>query len=169
MILAAEVNELWKWPNFAILAALLGYLIKKNGAPLLAARSKQITDSLKAGEKAKADADARAAAVQAKLDTLDKEIATLRAAARADLEREAERIRKEAATELTRIEQHTATEMTAIGKYARLELRQYAAALAMDLAEQKVRAQMSPDAQATLLSNFTGDLSGYAAGSGRSN
>jgi F0F1-type ATP synthase membrane subunit b/b' len=168
VILQAEVNELWKWPNFVILAALLGYLIRKHGAPLLEGRSQQIRQGLEAGEKAKADAEARGAVVQAKIANLDREIAQLRTAAHADLEREAARIRREAETEIGRIEQHTALEIVAIGKQARLELRHYAAKQAMDLAELKIRGRMSPEVQATLLSNFAGEMASYAAGSGAS-
>lgn len=166
MMLAEEVNPLWKWPNFLLLAGFLGYLIRKHGGPLLAARSEKIRQSLEAGEKAKADADARAAAVQSKIANLDREIAEFRTSALADLEREAERIRQQAETELSRIGQHTAVEIVTYGKQARQELRQYVAKLAMDLAEQKLRARMSPDAQTTLLNNFTADLSTHAAGSG---
>jgi F-type H+-transporting ATPase subunit b len=168
MMLAEEVNPLWKWPNFLLLAGLLGYLIRKHGAPLLTARSEHIRQSLEAGEKAKADADARAAAVQAKIENLDHEIAEFRTSALADLEREAERIRHQTETELSRIEQHTAVEIVAYGKQTRLELRHYVAKLAMELAEQKIRARMSPDAQSTLVNNFAGDLSTHAAGSGGS-
>ena len=50
----------------------------------------------------------------------------------------------------------------------RLELRREAARLAMDLAEQKVRARMSPEAQSTLVNNFNGDLSKHAADFGPS-
>lgn len=168
MMLAEEVNELWKWPNFLLLAGLLGYLIKKHGGPLLAGRSEFIRQALEAGEKAKAEAEARAAAVQAKIANLDREIGELRANARADLEREAARIRHEAETEMSRIEQHAAAEIVAIGKQTRLELRQFAGKLAMDLAEQKIRGRMSPEAQSTLLSNFAGEMSGQATGSGGS-
>ena len=163
MILAAEVNELWKWPNFIMLAALLGYLIKKHGGPFLETRSQQIRESLEAGKKARAEAEALATTVQAKIANLDREIDELRASAKADLEREAARIRREAEAEMHRIEQHTAAEIVVIGKHARLELHHYAATLAMDLAEQKIRGRMSPDVQATLLDNFAGDISGFTA------
>lgn len=164
ILLAEEVNELWKWPNFVLLAGLLAYLIKKNGAPLLIERSKQIREGLEAGERAKADAEVRAAAVQSKIANLDREISEMKAAAKADLEREAARIRHDADAEMNRIEQHTASEIIAIGKQASLELRQYAAKLALDLAEQKIRSRMSGDVQATLVSNFVGDVAGYTAG-----
>jgi len=163
MILAAEVNELWKWPNFIMLAGLLGYLIKKHGGPFLESRSQKIREGLEAGKKAKADAEAVAAAVQAKIANLDREIADLRASAKADLEREADRLRREAETEMHRMEQHTAAEIVSIGKHARLELHHYAATLAMDLAEQKIRSRMTPDTESTLLENFAGDIEAHVA------
>jgi F-type H+-transporting ATPase subunit b len=168
IILAEEVNELWKWPNFVLLAALLGYLIRKQGGPLLAVRSQQIREGLEAGERAKAEAESRAAIVQAKIANLENEIAVLRAAAHADLEKESERIRRDVDSELHRIAQHTAMEIAAAGKQTKLELRQFAAKLALELAEKKVRGQMSPELQATLLNNFTADMSHREAGSGGS-
>jgi F-type H+-transporting ATPase subunit b len=158
VILAEEVNELWKWPNFLLLAVLLGYLIKKQGGPFLEERSRQIRESLDAGKKAKAEADALAASVEKKFATLDREISELRAASQADLERETQRIRRDAEAEIKRVEQQTAAEIESLGKRATIELKQFAASLAMDLAEQKIRSRMSPDVQATLLNNFAGDI-----------
>jgi F-type H+-transporting ATPase subunit b len=163
VILAEEVNEIWKWPNFLILAGLLGYLIRKHGAPLLQSRSEQIRQNMEAGKKAKVEAEAIAAGVQAKMANLERIISELREAAHADLEREAQRLRAEAESAMSRIEQHTDIEIGAIGKHAQLELRQYAAGLAMDLAEQKIRERMSPDVQANLLDNFAGDISSYGS------
>ena len=165
-MLAEEVNELWKWPNFLLLAGLLGYLIKKHGAPLLTGRSEQIRQNLEAGEKAKKEAEALAAGVQTKIANLDREIAQLRESAKADLESEAQRLRRDAETEMSRIEKHTESEIVSLGKNARLELRQYAAELAMDLAETKVRERMTPTVQSTLLDNFAGDMLSHTSGTG---
>lgn len=164
MMLAEEVNELWKWPNFLLLAGLLGYLIKKHGGPFLTARSEQIRQNLEAGEKAKKEAEALAAGVQAKIANLDREIAQLRESAKADLDREAQRLRHDAETEMSRIEKHTEAEIVSLGKNARMELRQYAAELALDLAETKVRERMTPTVQSTLLGNFAGDMAGKPSG-----
>jgi F0F1-type ATP synthase membrane subunit b/b' len=97
--------------------------------------------------------------VQAKLATLDREIASLKASAKTELERESERIRRDAEKELQRMDQHTTAELDALGKRATLELRQYAASLALDLAEQKVRARMTPAAQSGLIEGFASELS----------
>jgi F-type H+-transporting ATPase subunit b len=150
--------ELWKWANFAILAGILGYLISKNMGPLLATRSQQIQEGLAAGERAQADADARAAAVMAKLSGLDQAIAAMRSDARTEREREGSRLQRETASELARIQQNAAFEVESATKLARLSVQRAAARLAIELAEQKVRARMSSDVQSSLVQNFLGEL-----------
>ena len=172
-LLAAEPGgdsadlEVWKWVNFVILASLIGWLVMKQGGPALNARSNEITEGLAAGEKAKADADARAAEVKTKLDSLGSEIAAMQAGARDERSREADRIRSESQNEMARIRLQFEQEVESAGKLARLEVQRYAAKLAIDLAEQKVRARMSPDVQAALMQSFVDDFprAGSTAGS----
>ena len=152
------LSPIWTWINFIILVGVLGYLIAKNMGPMLAARTHKIQEGLAAGEKAKAEADARAAAVDVQLKNLGGEIEKLRASAASDREREASRIARDTETELARIETHASQEIESAGKAARLDVRRYAAKLAIELAEQKLRARMSPDVQASLVRNFIGDI-----------
>jgi len=162
---AAESSaEVWKWLNFAILAGVLGWLIAKNMGPVLVQRSAQIREGLAAGERAKAEAEAKAAAVQAKLAGLGQEVAQIQAEARADRDREATRITRETELEFERIQQQSAQEIESAAKLARLEVQRHAAKLAIELAEQKVRARMSPDTQSGLLHNFLASLGGRSAG-----
>jgi F-type H+-transporting ATPase subunit b len=169
-LLAAEEGQaengpapIWTWLNFIILVAGLGYLIAKNLGPFLASRTAQIQEALAAGERAKAQAEARAAAVQAQLANLGPEIEKFKADAAQDREREAARIQRDTETELARIEQHSAQEIESAAKLARLDVRRYAAKLAIELAEQKLRARMSPETQAGLVQSFlAGILDGRA-------
>jgi F-type H+-transporting ATPase subunit b len=147
-----------QWVNFAMLAAILGWLVAKHGGPLIAARSKQIQDGLRTGEKAKAEAEARAAEVAIRVANLGKEIETMRASARDEREREADRIRRESQAEIARIGHQAEMEIETAGKQARLEVQRFAARLAIDLAEQKVRARISPEIQSMLLDGFLRDL-----------
>jgi F-type H+-transporting ATPase subunit b len=149
---------LWEWLNFAILAILLGWIVVKQGGPALRGRSRQIQEGLAAGQKAKDDAEARAADVQARLTGLEREIASMRTNAAAEREREAERIHAETQNEIARIQRQCAQELESLGKLARLEVRRAAAKLAMELAEQKVRARMSPELQSELIEGFLEDL-----------
>ena len=155
--------EIWKWANFVILIGVLGYLISKNVGPMLIARSAEIREGLAAGERAKAEADAKSAAVDARLAGLEKTIAGMQAEAREEREREAGRIRQETQNELARLQRHSEMEIESAGKLARLEVQRHAAKLAIDLAEQKLRARMSPETEKTLLDRFVKDIASSGA------
>jgi F-type H+-transporting ATPase subunit b len=150
---------LWEIVNFVILAGLLGWLVVKQGGPALATRAKEIAEGLAAGELAKSEADARAAQVQARLANLGTEVAAIRASAKEEMEREADRIRRDAQAEIVRIRRQAELEIESAGKMAQREVRQAAARLAVELAERKVRARMSPEIQSALLQGFLTDLS----------
>lgn len=149
---------LWQVLNFFILTGLVGWLIAKYFSPFLASRSKTISEGLAAGTRAKAEADARAAEVQKKLNNLGQEIAALRSAAQEERAREADRIKRETQAEIVRIQYQANVEIESAGKQARLDVQRAAAALAIQLAEQKVKARMSPDVQSSLLQSFLKDL-----------
>ncbi|HEX4136629.1 MAG TPA: ATP synthase F0 subunit B [Bryobacteraceae bacterium] len=150
---------LFETVNFLILAGGLGWLIVKQGGPALASRSKEIAEGLASGELAKSEADARAAQVQARLANLDTEVSAIRTSAKEEREREADRIRRDAQADIIRIHHQAELEIESAGKMAQREVRQAAARLAVELAERKVRARMSPEMQSALLQGFLADLS----------
>jgi F0F1-type ATP synthase membrane subunit b/b' len=57
---------------------------------------------------------------------------------------------------------HAEQEIAAAGKTARVELKQYAAELAIGLAAQKLRARMTPDTQEGLVRGFVRDIDNLA-------
>jgi F-type H+-transporting ATPase subunit b len=162
---AQEPSPIWAWANFAMLAAGLGYLVVKKGGPWFAARSVTIRKGIAEAEEIRAEADARAADVDRRLAGLGAEIEALRGHARHEQAAEAERIRQQTAADLARIQEHAGREIDAAGKTARIELKRYAAQLAVDLAEQKIRRQMTPGIQSALVENFVRDLDHPASGS----
>ena len=52
--------EGWKWANFLLLAAGLGYLVGKNAGPFFASRSLQISKDMADADRLRQDAEARA-------------------------------------------------------------------------------------------------------------
>jgi F-type H+-transporting ATPase subunit b len=148
----------WKWANFLILAAGLGYLINKHAPPFFAQRSREIEESLVEAAKAKQDAEARAAAIDKRLSELDREIESLRQAAHAETAAESERLRGETERHLQRIQQLSAQEIELMISGARYELRKYAALLALDLAEQRIHSRLTKDVQEELMDGFLQDL-----------
>ena len=58
-------NEIWwKWANFAVLAAGLGYLVAKNAGPFFRSRSEEIQKGIKDAAQVRAEAEARASAIE---------------------------------------------------------------------------------------------------------
>jgi len=157
-------SPIWAWANFAILAGALGYLIVKKGGPWFQSRSLAIRKGIAEAEEIRRGAEASAAEVDRRLAGLQTEIDSLRTSAQREQSAEAERIRQQAAADLARIQGHAAREIESAGKTARLELKRYAAQLAVDLAEQKIRRQMTPEVQAALVERFGRDLDRSPAG-----
>ncbi len=150
---------LWKVLNFLILAGLIGWLIAKHGGPFISlARQDHLGKASRPASCAKADADARAAEVQKKLGNLEQEISALRTTAHEERARETDRILRETQAEIVRIQHQANVEIESAGKQARLDVQRSAATLAIQLAEKKVLARMSPDVQSSLLQSFLKDL-----------
>ncbi len=113
----------WKWANFLILAGGLGYLIRKNVPPLFEKQSSEIKSSLREAAKAKEQADAYAAGIEARLKNLQAEIESLRVGARSDMKAESERIRRETEHHLQRIREQAGQEIELLTRSATDELR----------------------------------------------
>jgi F-type H+-transporting ATPase subunit b len=155
---AEEVSPIWAWANFALLAGGLGYLVKKYGGPWFVSQSQAIRRGIAEAEEIRTEAEARAAEVDHKLAGLQTEIESLKADAHREQAAEAERLRQQTAADMVRIQEHAASEIEAAGKAARLQLKRYAAQLAIDLAERKIRGQMTPEVQTALVDSFARDL-----------
>jgi F-type H+-transporting ATPase subunit b len=155
----ADRHELeLKWANFLILAGALGYLIGKHAGPFFAARSASIRKDMVDSEQQRQEADAQAAEVDRRLANLEKEIAALRGDSQARAQAEIERMAQHTAAEIAKIQAHAEQEIASAGKAARMELKRYSAQLAVELAERKIRARMTPQTQDALVRGFVRDL-----------
>jgi F-type H+-transporting ATPase subunit b len=155
---AAEPSAIWKWINFAILAAGLGYLMAKTLPAFFRSRTISIQRGIAEAQQMRLDADRRAADMDARMNALGSEVEKFRLQAHAEMEQEGERIRRETAGQILRMEQQAEVEIDSAGKTARRELRAYAADLALDLAEQRIRARLDRETEAALVDNFVSDL-----------
>ncbi len=148
----------WKWANFLLLVACLGYIIGKHAGPFFAARSQSISKDISESEQIRRDAEARAADVDRRLANLGVDIAALRAESQRQAQSETERLAAHAAAEIAKIQAFATREIAAAQKAARMDLRRYSGELAVELAEQKIRARMTPATQDHLVSGFVRDL-----------
>jgi F-type H+-transporting ATPase subunit b len=149
---------LWKWANFLVLAGGLGYLAAKTLPPVFASRSQAILQDMTESEKLRKDADARAADVERRLAGLEAEIAALRTNSQTESKAETERLAAHTANEIAKIQAQSEREVASFAKAARTDLKRYAAGLAIELAEQKIRVRMTPTTQDGLVRSFVREL-----------
>jgi F-type H+-transporting ATPase subunit b len=132
----------------------------KQAGPYFAARSIEIRKGIEDAKSLRADAEARAAAMEARLTNLGVEVEAMRKAARDEAAQEGARIRKETERELAKIQVHADHEISSALKAAQVELKSYSAQLAVELARKKVRERMTPADEDSLVRNFVADLGG---------
>ena len=154
----AEPSIAWEWGNFIVLAGLLGYIAAKQGGPFFQSRAAEIRKGICDAEKIKAESDAKVSAINSKLGRLDSEIASLREAAGTERRAAEQRLKEETQREIQRIAAHAEAETETAGKSERVALQRYAAKLALELAETKVRARMNPNAEDALVQAFVHGL-----------
>jgi F-type H+-transporting ATPase subunit b len=155
----ADKHELaLKWVNFLLLAGLMGYFIGKSAPQFFAARSASIRKDMDESLRQRQEAEAKAADVDRRLANLEKDIAALRGQSEVEAKAETERMAQRTEAEIAKIQAHAEQEIAAAGKAARMALRRYSAELAMGLAEQKVRARMTPDTEDALVQGFVRNL-----------
>jgi F-type H+-transporting ATPase subunit b len=153
-----EKNMTLEWANFAILVIVLGYLIAKTLPQFFRSRTAEIQSGIAEAQQIKQDAERRAKEMEAKLAVLGAEIEKFRTQAHAEMEQEGARIGQETGRQMEKLARQAELEVETAGKVARRELQAYAAKLALDLAEQRVKARLNPETQNGLIQDFVSDL-----------
>jgi F0F1-type ATP synthase membrane subunit b/b' len=153
-----EKEDTWKWANFALLVAGLGYLAAKNAPAFFNARSEEIQKAIKDATGLKVQADFRSSEMDRRMATLQSEIQKLREQSKAEAEREAERISQETQAAVARIQEHTNREMEALRYQASLAVRERAVRLAADLAVARLREHPEEVNQNELVRTFAADV-----------
>jgi F-type H+-transporting ATPase subunit b len=161
--------SLWKWANFGILAIALGYGMAKGLPPLFRSRTKEIQQGISEAQQMKQDAERRSAEMDARLNALGADIEKFRTQSAAEMQQEGERISRETAAQIKKIEQQAAVELESVGKTARRQLKEYAAELAMGLAEERLRGRMDNATESGLVDDFVRDLERQASQTGSQN
>ena len=158
-----EVSPIWKWANFAILAVGLGYLMAKHLPGVFSSRTTEIQKGISESQQMKMDAERRSAEMDARLNALGADIEKFRTQSAAEMQQEGDRISRETAAQIKKIEQQAAVELESVGKTARRQLKEYAAELAMGLAEERLRAKIDGATESALVDDFVRDLEHQAS------
>lgn len=143
--------------NFAIIAALIGWVAKKNLPAMFRSRTAAIRKSLDEARRVSEDANRRLSEIESRLARLDVEIAEMRKGAEAEAAAEEERIRAAAEQDRRKVIETAEQEIEAATKAARRELKAYAATLAVSIAEKKIQVDAKTDE--SLVRTFVRELS----------
>jgi F-type H+-transporting ATPase subunit b len=155
-----SAENLFKWINFALVAGVIVWLSLKRGPAFFGRRADVISSDIQKSTEAKKQAEQQLQDAETKLQNLEKEVADLRATAQRESAAEAERIRNLASTDAKKIDEAGKVEVDAAERAARLELKAFAANLAINGAESLLLKQLTPAAQEALINNFVKTLDG---------
>jgi F-type H+-transporting ATPase subunit b len=149
---------IFRWLNFAIVFAAIIWAFSKAG-PYFRARSESIAAAVAEGTRAREEAEQRKRDAEARLANLDSEIAELKTQARREAEADRERLKAMTREEAAKVERAADVEIAATERAARLELKSYAARLAVERAEALLREQITLRADSGIVSVFVAELS----------
>jgi F-type H+-transporting ATPase subunit b len=155
-----RMNEIFKWINFAIVAAALIWLFAKKLPAWFRGNAETINSAITKATAAREEAERLVREAESKLANLKQEIAELQATARHEAAEEGERIRALAQSDAKKVGIAAQAEIEAAERAARQELKSLAAALAVDGAETLLAKQLTPAAQESLMDNFVKSLEG---------
>ena len=155
-----HASELFKWINFAIVAAFLIWLFAKYLPPKFRGNAEQISSAITKATAAKEEAERQVREAETKLANLKQEIAALQATAKKEAAEEGERIRALAQSDAKKVGVAAQAEIEAAERAARMELKALAASLAVDGAESLLAKQLTPAAQESLMDSFVKSLEG---------
>jgi F-type H+-transporting ATPase subunit b len=157
---AGPATEIFKWINFAIVAAVLIWVFAKKLPPVFRAKAEKIASAISKATAVKAEADRQLKDAEQRLARLDEEVRALREEARREGEAEAIRIRAMAQSDAAKIDVAAKAEIAAAERAARMELKALAATLAVASAESVLVKQLNAKTQESLIAGFVERLQG---------
>jgi F-type H+-transporting ATPase subunit b len=145
--------------NFAILAGVLVYFLRRPIQEYLRSRSDQIRHDLVTAAETRRAATGQLDEIQRKMTALPAELESLKARGAEDIAAERVRIAEAAKAERERLLDQTRREIQMRLRVARRELTDHAAQLAVQVAEERIRRHITPDDQLRLLDRYARQVS----------
>jgi F-type H+-transporting ATPase subunit b len=144
--------------NFAILAGTLGYLLRSPLATYLRDRDAQIRTDLVQAAEMKQSAAQQIEEIDRRMKALPSELEALRAQGAQEIASEEERIRAAAAADRDRLLEQARRDIDLQVKIAERELASHAAALAVGVATDRIKKNITDDDQKRLVDRYVKQL-----------
>jgi F-type H+-transporting ATPase subunit b len=157
-------SELWldigKLANLILVVAILVYVTRKPLAHFFAVRTQSIQDQLAEAQRARQEAEAKLAKIEASMSALDRELKEIRDAAEKEAHEEYERLVGAADRDAEKIIDRARREIDGMARAAQLELKAHAAELSVQLAKQKIQTEMTDEDRSRLFERFVAKVGG---------
>jgi F-type H+-transporting ATPase subunit b len=148
--------RLFEFLNFGVLAIGILWLLAKKLPQILRARRERIAQELTNARSMIEDASKRLTGVEQRLAKLDQEIESIRAQSDAEIQRDEVRMKEQLEQEKAKIIAAAEQEIASASAHAQRDLKQYAAALAVEQAARSLN--LTADADRALVANFSAGL-----------
>jgi len=159
VVRASELGDfLWKTFNFAVLVGVLVYFAGGSLRKMVSSYSSKIKTELEESERRAREAEEKLKEIEERWRKLDEEVESIRRSAIENASEERERILREAEVEAEKIKRAAMEEMEAMYEKALRELREYAANIAVSIAEERIKKKMTPKIHKKLLEKYIKEL-----------
>src|SRR5437763_13535829 len=146
--------------NLLLFVGLLYFLLRRTLSEAFRARQEGIRNDLMRAEEERNAAVAKLEEVEGRLARLDAEVEAIRAQAQREAAEERPRIERATEEELRKIREQARREIKSAAKSARAELRAFAAEQSVKFAEELIRRDIRPEADAHLVRAYVAELGG---------
>ncbi len=145
--------------NLALFLTVLYLLVRKPARAFFAERLATVRATLDRAAKEKAEAETKINELNTRLSKLDAEVAEIRAQAQREAEAESLRLKAEAQADADKLRATAKREIEGAKQAALVQLREFTADKAVELAEQLIRRELTPQDDAKLLQRVSEELS----------
>lgn len=147
-----------KLVNLLIFLGILYLLLRRPLRQFFAQRLANVRQVLERAAKERANASEKMAELDARLNRLDAEVASIKEQAQREAVAERERMKAETERDIEKLRLTTSREIDAAKQVALADLREFAATKSVELAEQIIRRELTPEDDARLLRQVSDEL-----------
>jgi len=167
-VLAAEGeggrSELWlgigKLTNLILVIAVLVWVARKPLAGFFAGRTEMIRQQLAEAQRARVEAEAKLAEIEASMSSLDQELREIKETAEKEAWDEYQRLVAAAEHDAEKAIDRARREIDGMTRAAQMELKEHAAALSIQLATERIRNEMTQEDRNRLFERFVAKVGG---------
>jgi len=144
--------------NLALVVGLLVWATRKPLANFFSGRTQAIREQLEEAQKARKNAEEKLAEIESRMSRLDDELQEIKNSSEKEARKEYQRLVEAAGQDAEKALERSRQEIDAMTRTARQELKLHAAELAVKLAEEKIRGEITDADHERLLARFVTGL-----------